>query len=618
MIVYKRKKELFLTDVSDSNIEDIIRENVATNLNRNVGNNEFQSWRNSLNFMYHVLNSDKIPKDCIIAIEYNIPRTSSRIDIIITGQNELQKDFLIIIELKQWTEIRSTSKDAIVITRFSHGLVERPHPSYQAWSYSALLQGFNVTVYKEDISLKPCAYLHNYTDDGVLKNEFYSEYLKKAPVFCKGEKNDLQEFISNFIKYGDKTDIIERIENGKISPSKSLADSLSSMLRGNEEFIMIDSQKIVYENAKALAKKSNDKNKNVLIVRGGPGTGKSVIAINLLVNLTKMQIFSQYVTKNAAPRTVYEAKLTDSFKKSEISNFFTGSGSFINTKSNTFGALIVDEAHRLNEKSGMFKNKGENQIKEIINASKFSVFFLDEDQKVTLHDIGEEDEIKKWAVHYNANVSALELSSQFRCNGSEGYLAWLDDVLQIRKTANNKLSKKEFDFRIFDDPNELRDKIFHLNKANNKARLVAGYCWPWASKKKPNAFDIVIPEFDFKMQWNLGSDGNLWIINPDSVKEIGCIHTCQGLELEYVGVIVGSDLIVKFGEVLVDPSKRAPEDSSVRGWKTRMKDNPAKTRAILKSIIKNTYRTLMTRGMKGCYVYFVDKETDEYFRSRLA
>ena len=617
MIVYNKMKEDFLIDVSDHNIEDIIKDNVSTYLNIGVSLSEIDSWKNSLNEMFHILNSKKIPDNCGIAIEYNIPRTSSRIDIIISGQDENKKDYLIIIELKQWSQITLTTKDAIVITRFKHGSAERPHPSYQAWSYSALLKGFNVAVYNGDINLKPCAYLHNYVEDGLIKNEFYSEYLEKAPVFCKGQKKKLQDFIASFVKYGDNSEIIKRVENGEIKPSKNLADNLASMLKGNEEFIMIDAQKIVFENAVDLAKKSKNLKKNVLIVHGGPGTGKSVVAINLLVKLTKLRLFSQYVTKNAAPRTVYEAKLTDSFRKSEISNFFTGSGSFTSTKKNIFDALIVDEAHRLNEKSGFLKNKGENQIKEIINSSKFSVFFLDKDQKVTIHDIGEEEEIRKWAKYFNADVTTLELSSQFRCNGSEGYLPWLDNILQIKEGKQRKLSNKEFDFRIFDDPIKLREKIFELNRENNKARLVAGYCWPWKSKKDPNANDIVLPEFDFKMQWNLGSDGNLWIINPVSVKEIGCIHTCQGLELDYIGVIVGMDMIVRFDEVLVDPTQRASEDRSVRGWKKRMKENPSLTKKILKSLIKNTYRTLMTRGMKGCYVYFVDEETEKYFKSKI-
>ncbi|MBL4675022.1 MAG: DUF2075 domain-containing protein [Mucilaginibacter sp.] len=217
--------------------------------------------------------------------------------------------------------------------------------------------------------------------------------------------------------------------------------------------------------------------------------------------------------------------------------------------------LIVDEAHRLNEKSGMFKNMGENQIKEIINAAKCSIFFLDEDQKVTLHDIGSDEEIRKWATFYNAEITTMELTSQFRCGGSDGYMAWLDNALQIRDTANVILEKGEYDFQIFDDPNLLRDAIYEKNKERNKARLLAGICWKWLSKKDPSIMDITIPEHDFGMRWNLGTDGMLWIMNPASVSEVGCIHTSQGLEVDYVGVIIGPDFVIRNEEVITDAFK---------------------------------------------------------------
>ena len=617
MIVYKKTKADFLNDVSDNAIEDIIRSHVKEKLKMRVGESEYLSWKNSLQYMFHVLNTDSIPFDSGVAIEYNIPRSNNRIDFVLSGQDDKGVDHAVLIELKQWSKIEITDKDAMVITRFSHGLSEELHPSYQAWSYATLLQGFNATVYEENIELKPCAYIHNYIDDGVLSNSFYSEYLEKAPAFYKGEKEELQKFIKQFVKHGDKTDIIYRIENGKIKPSKSLADSMASMIKGNAEFVMIDAQKIVYESALALATKSSPSKKNVLIVEGGPGTGKSVIAINLLVALTKKGLLAQYVTKNSAPRTVYESKLTGTINKTKFSNMFKSSGSFTECSPNLIDALIVDEAHRLNAKSGMFKNKGENQIKEIINSSKFSIFFIDEEQKVTLDDIGEKQEIVRWAEFHNAQITNLELTSQFRCSGSDGYLAWLDNVLDIRATANPILSKSEYDFQIFNDPNELKRVIFEKNKEANKARLVAGYCWDWHSKKDPNAMDITIPEFNFEMRWNLGSDGMLWIIKPESVNEVGCIHTCQGLEVDYVGVIIGEDILYIDEEVKVDPSKRSTMDKSIFGYKKRIRENPDATRPLLKAIIKNTYRTLMSRGMKGCYVYFVDNNTRKYFESRI-
>lgn len=619
MIVYQSTKLGFLKDASNG-IEDIVRERVRDKLNIDIkiGSSEYNSWKNSLgDAMYKVMQADKIPDDSGVAIEYSIPRTRNRIDFIVTGEDDEGKEIVVVIELKQWTDIQKTEKDAIVVTRFQNGLKEELHPSYQAWSYSALLRGFNATVYEENIGLEPCAYLHNHIDDDVILSHLYIDYLQKAPAFCKGDKEKLQNFIAKFVKHGERKNTLYRIDQGEIRPSKNLADSMVSMIKGNEEFIMIDDQKIAYEAALSLVRRSSRNNKNVLIVEGGPGTGKSVVAINLLVHVTKLGLNTQYVTKNAAPRAVFESKLTGTLKKTEISNMFTGSGSYVNHEHDTFDCLIVDEAHRLNEKSGMFRNLGENQIKEVMESSKCSIFFIDEDQKVTWNDIGNKEEIEKWANKIGAKIQNLKLESQFRCNGSDGYLSWLDNVLGIKDTANTTLEGIIYDFKIVDSPNELRDLIFNKNKINNKARIVAGYCWDWLSKNQNNINDIIIPEYDFGMKWNLASDGNVWIISPKSVSEVGCIHTCQGLEVDYIGVIVGNDFVVRNGEVITDPSKRAKTDASIKGYKKEFKENSETAKRKADAIIRNTYRTLMTRGMKGCYVYFVDKETEEFFKSRI-
>lgn len=614
MLIYQATKEVFLNDVLTNNIDGIILKAFEKRLQRTVSKNEISSWRNSMMYMNNVLLDNDIPGDSGVAIEFLIPQTSKRVDFILTGRDDKEIDHAVIIELKQWERAGLTDKDGVVTTRFQYGEKETNHPSYQAWSYAALINSFNETVYEENIQLNPCAYLHNYVDNGVINNKFYSEYLEKAPAFLKNDALKLREFIKRFVKKGDKSNIMYRIDCGKIKPSKSLADSLSSMLKGNKEFVMIDDQKIVYETAIDLAKKSRLGSKNVLIVEGGPGTGKSVVAVNLLVALTEESMVAQYVTKNAAPRAVYQSKLTGTLRQTEISNLFVGSGSFINCKSNIFDALIVDEAHRLNEKSGMFKNLGENQIKEIVKSAKFSIFFIDEDQKVTISDIGEKEEIKKLAKEQGCDVHVMDLSSQFRCNGSDGYLSWLDNILQIKNTANINFDSSEYDFKIFNSPNELRDVIFEKNKIHNKARLVAGYCWDWISKSNKVAYDITIPEHNFAMRWNLANDGNLWILKPESVNEVGCIHTCQGLEVDYIGVIIGPDFIIRNGKVLTDPTKRAKTDASIKGYKSMLIRDKEETVKIVDKIIKNTYRTLLTRGMKGCYVYFTDKETESYFK----
>jgi len=621
MIIYRATKQKFLEDALGSDIEEVVGAAYRERTGGGVGPSEVKAWRESLTQMAKVLLDDEIPDLSGVAIEYQIPQTRKRVDFIVTGLDAQKSARVVIIELKQWSKAKKTNMDGVILARRGGQTpeTEGAHPAYQAWSYAALLESFNSEVYEGDIGLRPCAYLHNYPRDGVIDHVFYAPHIERAPLFLKGdlERKRLQTFIKQHVKHGDNAELIFRIENGKIRPSKALSESILAMLRGNQEFVLIDDQKVAYETALELARSSKEKGKHVLIVHGGPGTGKSVIAVNLLAALIGDGKNARYISKNAAPRAVYEAQLTGAYRRTQITNLFSGSGSFSETESGAFDVLIVDEAHRLNEKSGLYGNLGENQVKELINASGLTIFFVDDHQRVTFRDIGHSGELRKWASALRADVTEVTLTSQFRCNGSDGYLAWLDDALAIRKTANSILGSDEFDFRVVDSPTELHDQIEALNCERNRARVVAGYCWNWVSKRNPEAFDIEIPEHSYARRWNLSNDGSLWIISPESVSEVGCIHTCQGLELDYVGVIIGPDLSVVNGEIVTVPGRRARTDKSLHGLGRLRRSDPAKATAEADRIIKNTYRTLLTRGMRGCFVYCVDPELSKYLRARL-
>ena len=616
MIVYQESCETFMADVRESNIDFVIHSQFQQKLHHRTSESEVNSWKNSMQYMKNVLEVAEVPRDAMVTIECQIPQTSKRIDFILTGLDEKKQSNAVIIELKQWSEAESTTKDAVVRTFVGGGNREVSHPSYQAWSYADLLTNFNRSVEENQIQLSPCAFLHNCEDRTALTLPFYQTHINKAPIFFKRDVRLLADFIKQFVKYGDTENIMEMIENGEIRPSKALADSVVGLLNGNQEFTLIDDQKIVFETAIQLVDRAiTEKKKQVLIVEGGPGTGKSVVAINLQARLTGNQKLVHYVSKNSAPRSVYAEKLKGYRTKSSIDNLFKGSGSYIKATPNQFACLVVDEAHRLNEKSGLYGTDGENQILEIIQSAWCSVFFVDENQRVTLKDIGSKAAIRDWAARQGAEVTDMKLESQFRCGGSDGYLAWLDHVLQIRDTANTDLNDVGYEFGVCNSATELRNLMVEKNnQPRTKARLVAGYCWKWNSKTDASAYDIVFPAEDFQMQWNLASDSSLWIMKEESINQIGCIHTCQGLEIDYVGVIIGPDLLIRDGKVVTDPSKRASSDKSVFGWKKRMKEDPARATAELDLIIKNTYRTLMTRGMKGCYIFSDDEETRDWFR----
>lgn len=621
MIIYSGSKADFMVQVEEDAIAYTIRDNILEKMHRKTPDAEFRSWVNSLEYMYKVLNDDGIPRNSGIAIEYNLPNTAKRVDFLVSGYDAKRSANVVIIELKQWEKLNKVEGLDALVETFTGGRERRVvHPSYQAWSYAEMIRDYNEYAQIAGVNLWPCAYLHNYmrVQDDPLDDPIYKDYLDEAPAFAKGDVRKLREFIKRVVETGDDSEILYEIDNGRIKPSKSLQDAIVGMLESNPEFNLIDDQKVVFERIMELSRQcERDGKKRVLIATGGPGTGKTVIAMNLLARLTQEGVFVQYCSKNSAPRTVYVKKLKGHRTKSSIDNMFKGSGAYVDAPRNAVGVVLADEVHRLNEKSGLYGNQGINQIHEIIHAARLSVFFIDECQRVTVKDIGSVGEIKRWAAVNGAEVYEEELTSQFRCNGSDGYLAWLDDVLEIRETANYDIEGIDYDFEVLDSPDEMRQKVIERNQGSNKSRILAGYCWNWprAGRADTNTHEITIG--DFEISWNLDG-GEAFALSPTSINEAGCIHTTQGLEFEYVGVIIGDDLRYEGDHVVTDYTKRAGTDQSIKGLKKMEREDPKHALKLADEIIKNTYRTLMTRGMKGCYVYATDPNLRSYLKERSA
>lgn len=626
MIIYEATKREFVDAFLDQTIIDTLVENYTIKIGK-VRESERRAWNNSLMFMYQVLEDHGIPGDMGVALEYKIPYTNNRIDVILTGYMEENTGSAVVIELKQWSQVeQAKDKVGYVVTVLGGGKVATEHPSYQAWSYAYMLENYNEAIIENRFSIQPCAFLHNYSlmDDDVLLDAKYKKFVHDAPIFAKGDIRKLREFIKQNIHYGDNKEGLYTIENGRISPSKALQDTLSGMLRGNQEFVLLDRQYSVFEKGIYMAGQSRaDNQKRVLIIRGGPGTGKSVVAVNLLVKLmtqnevNKVPLNVVYVTKNDNPRNVYMQKLQGEYTKAYIRNLFKGASAFVDAAENIYDAIICDEAHRLMKNSGRFYPGSESQIRDVIRSAKCSIFFIDEYQKICLDDYGSIERIREEAVRAGAEIEEMELQSQFRCNGSDGYLKWVEDVLEMEENANSDDMGMDYDFRVMDSPNEVYTFIERQNRSNNRSRVVAGYCWDWISsgKRNKNVYDIKIEGFGFEKSWNIPT--GTWAIDKGSINEIGCIHTCQGLEFDYVGVIIGDDLRYENGKIICDADKRAKTDHSLNGLKKMMRENPEKGREEAIQIIKNTYRVLMSRGMKGCCVYCTDKALSDYLKMRL-
>jgi len=615
MLAYLATKQQFLADAPT--IEDKVEAAVKAKLGIRVSPAEKTAWRNSLgNAMSHLARDSRIPDDAGVAIEYRLNGRRFRIDFMLSGKNPAGKESLVIVELKQWSEIKASELRDHVRTFVGGAVRDEHHPSYQAWSYSSHMQSYNEYVYSTGVSVAACAYLHNCDDPTVVKDQAFTEWTTSTPVFIKGELEPLVQHVTQSVATGGGVDLLTRIDKSPIRPSKPLADAVGNMLNGQTEFVLIDEQKTVLENIVVAATKAQVDTKQVLIIHGGPGTGKSVIALNALARLTSLRKNVRYVTPNAAPRAVFEDKLQKILSRQMLTGLFSGSGAYTTSPKDSSDMLIVDEAHRLKARH-QYSKGGVNQIKEIIAASRASVFFIDEAQQVTWKDIGDISAIERFAKDAGAEIHHFTLHSQFRCGGSDDYLVWLDDTLGIRSDDSSYFSPDRYDFRIFDNPAELHDTIRERNRDSNKSRMVAGYCWNWVSRNDKTQADLAFSEFRYQANWNLTEHGSKWIIEPDSVSEVGCIHTCQGLELDYVGVIIGPDLVFRDGELTTEPAARAKSDKSLAGYKKALGDDPVGATERADAIIRNTYRTLMSRGMKGCYVYFTDKATADYFKSQL-
>lgn len=605
MIIYKNNLENFYNDVFNGVIADKLEELF---IKFNIGKEskgEYRSWNNSLEFVSSALKYTNVDSSLQVAIEYQIPLTCRRVDFLIAGLNEYNEEVVVAMELKQWDKVEKTSLENCVKTVIDNVEKVMPHPSQQILSYCQIISNFNVEVQKDNINLVPCVFMHNYPSamKYILEDNVYQEVVDKAPLFYKNDKELLGNFINEKIKKPAKRDVFEVIDNGKLKPSKALQDSILGLLDGKEEFQMVGEQQVAYATIMNLVKRNIKKgNKYTLIVRGGPGTGKSVVAIQVMANLINQGYAVSYMTKNAAPRDVFKIKLVEGSKTLKYISGVLKSPIALerNTKENIFPCLLVDEAHRL------CTRYGHNQIEDIIRASEVNVFFIDEDQRVTTKDIGTIDLIKNIANQYKSRIiddDSLTLKSQFRCNGSDGYMAFLDNLLDIRETANTSLEGLDYDVKVFSSPLKMREELAKLNAINNKSRIVAGYCYEWISNNFKEAYDIRL--FDgFRAKWNL-MNGQPFAISDTSFDQVGCIHTCQGLEFDYVGVIIGKDLRYENGKIITDQSQLADSDKS-SGIKK------CKDPILADRLIKNTYKTLLTRGQKGCYIYCEDDALSEY------
>lgn len=615
MIIYQNSVTGFQSDVDNNQIADKIEQEFIEKIGHTVSPSEKSSWNNSLYRMGTIVRLSKLPDTCWILIEYNIPSTSKRIDFLICGHDQHNQKNFIIVELKQWEKATTTDMPYLVNT-FIHGNYhDVAHPSYQAYSYKHFLCDMSTAVYEKNIHPYSCAYLHNYKagKKEPLLDKKYAEFYLDTPIFFKDDAPKLEKFFHEYVGRGNGDTIVQDFVSSKIKPSKKFIEYVSDLFQHNPAYILLDEQVIAYANIMKYACASDKR--TTIIVNGGPGTGKSVVAMNVFVDLLKSGKNALFVAPNSSFKTAmidvlawHKVKAKDRLMK-----IFSGSTKFCEVSPLSYDVLIVDEAHRLKAK-GTYMYKGDSQVEDVIKASRVNVFFIDDEQRIRPNDEGSMDYVESVAKKNHSEVIKVELKAQFRCSGADGFVNWVEHTLQIRDTANfDGWDKESFEFKIMDSPQDLEKYIQRKRINGYTARIVAGFAWPWTAAKDGNPdaeiADVKIAEYGYARPWNSRHDQYTWAIDESKSHQIGCIHTSQGLEFDYVGVILGRD-------IYYDPDTHTVngdyENYYDKTGKSGLRNKPDE----LTQYIKNIYRVLMTRGIKGCTIFCCDKNLQAYMKNR--
>lgn len=624
MLIYQAPSDRFVADVRENTISDKMSENYRARLGKKPGASEFNSWQNSLSRIRDLLEIGQIT-DSFVALEYEVPYNQSRLDCLLFGRGSQNEENIVLIELKQWTDVKPLPEEGNFVETFTGGR-ERivPHPSQQVKGYHNYMQGFVEEFEKEPtLSLYSCAYCHNYSrhDGEGLYDPIYKKLIAEFPLFTKDDTKALGEKTRELLQTGTGFEIFNRFMQSRLHPSKKLLENVHKIIKNDVVFSLLNEQlvakNLIWARCRQAAK---TKEKSVIIVHGGPGTGKSVIALNILAEAALQKKNVLYGCKSK-PFTSGLQKLVGRGSEIMFSNLYRFIPS--RTKEDEFDILLIDEAHRIEKTSNHQYTRPTDrtdmpQMDQLVRCSKTTVFFIDDRQNVRSSEVGNSSLIKEAASRYGSGVYEVTLETQYRCMGSNDYLLWIESVLGYSEEKRILRKEEQFDFRIFDSPLKIMDILNEKERIKpNSARMVAGFCWPWSNKLENNGElvkDVRIGEF--AMPWETHDKitsipkGYVrwyeWAYRTEGIKQIGCIYTAQGFEFDYIGVIIGNDLCVNNSTGSLTTDINATKDPMLR----RSSDN-------FDRHVRNIYRTLLTRGMKGCYVYFTNKETERYFRERI-
>jgi hypothetical protein len=622
MYLYQGAVREFVRDAQLNRLADRISTAFANEMHYPPGKSEVNSWRNSLQQMSNVFALANLGEQGVV-VELQLPLTSKRLDVLVAGRSENKQLNAVIIELKQWSHVDESSlTDHVAVSFGGHSPKDTLHPSAQVYRYETFLRDMSEVFASGEVNLSSLAFLHNLdrasASAAPLYQKKFMELVRHAPIYAKDQIEELSQRLEGTVGAGGGEDIVDKITESKFRPSKKLLDHVSGVIANEPDFTLLDEQvtsfTAVYDE---LRKQKPDKNGVTFIINGGPGTGKSLIALQLLAaaaadgktvaHATGSKAFTEGLRKRVGPRAGTLMKYFNSFMKLQ----------------EPFDLLVADEAHRIRETSANrftpSAQRGGSQIEELLDAAHITAFFIDDRQVVRPGEIGSSSIIREASERRGRAVKEYDLAAQFRCGGSDTYVRWVDQLLGVRSDTIETLDAREagFDFKIVESPEELERVVHGAILEGESSRLVAGFCWEWSYPLSDGTLvnDVVVGAW--QRPWNARPDvgrlapgipsSNAWAIDPNGVGQVGCVYTAQGFEFDRVGVIWGDDLVWRKGLGWVAQADHSHDKVVKRADK--------KDPDYYRQLIAQTYRVLLTRGMLGCAVFFTDQETKDHVQS---
>ena len=621
MHLYSGTSVDFIDQTSRNQIANRISESFFAHFRYRPSESEVRSWQNSLVRMASVMELGGL-RDQGVVVEYQLPLTSKRLDVMVTGHGSGGVPGAVIIELKQWDRVDSSPIDECVATFVGGRVRDVLHPSRQAGDYLQYLLDTHTSFSGGDLVLRSCGYLHNMKRDHAaeLFDEKFEDLVRQWPPFTGDDVDYLVPYLDATVGEGGGDDTLRRVLDGAYRPHRRLLEHTAAVIRNEPAFTLLDEQRVAFNHVLALVRAHalSDRSTAVLI-RGGPGTGKSLIAVNLLAEMAAQGYSALHATGSKA--------FTENLRKAvgrRAASQFTYFNSFSAAEPGSIDLLVCDEAHRMRESSNNRFMKKEDrsdkaQVTELLDAAKVSVFLIDDMQVVRPEEVGSSDLVREAAAARGVTVVEHELEAQFRCNGSDAYVQWVDNTLELRRTPHVLWERDDpFDFDVVDAPEELDALIRSRAEEGSSARLAAGFCWPWSKPQHDGTLVDDVKVDGWSRPWNAKADAgrlapgipksNFWASDPAGLEQVGCVYTAQGFEFDYIGVIWGRDLVYRFDEGWVGQPEFS-HDSIV-------KRSAKRAQARFATLVKHTYRVLLTRGLSGCYVYFEDPQTRDFVLSR--